>query len=228
MTGFGDRISETEEALRDRLLGPLVDSIIPGWVTPNHLTALRAVLVVLAVFLFLAGISLKTQVFILVVASLTDLFDGILARSRKQFSQRGAYFDHGVDWLLGAWAGILALINSLLPMAFILLIVTAQLGITVVDRIRASRIPVEKKREKILIITMGAANFRPSAFSRIQFFAILTGFFLLLLGRVWSTSLLMIVGELFLYMAAFLAWILLFDTTFRVIKKKKSDTETGK
>lgn len=228
MTEFGDGISETEEALRDRLLGPFVDSIMPGWVTPNHLTALRAVLVVLAVILFLAGISLKTQVFTLVVASLTDLFDGILARTRKQFSRCGAYFDHGVDWLLGAWAGILALINDLLPMAFILLIVTAQLGIIVVDRIRASRIPVEKKREKILTITMGAANFRPSAFSRIQFFAILTGFFLLLLGRVWTTSLLMTAGELSLYTAAFLAWILLFDTTFRVIKDNRSVTEPGK
>ena len=222
MTEFGDRISETEEALRDRLLGPLVNSIMPGWVTPNHLTALRAILVVLAVILFLVGISLKTQVFILVVASLTDLFDGILARSRKQFSRRGAYFDHSVDWLLGAWAGILALINGLLPMAFIILIVSAQLGIMVVDRIRASRIPVAEKKEKILTITMGAANFRPSAFSRIQFFSILTGFFLLLLGRVWVSPLLMTAGQLFLYTAAFLAWILLFDTTIRVIKEKVS------
>lgn len=224
MTDFGDRISEAEEALRDRLLGPLVDFIMPAWVTPNHLTALRAILVVLAVILFLAGISLKTQVFILVVAALTDLFDGILARSRKQFSRRGAYFDHGVDWLLGAWAGILTLINGLLPMTFIILIITAQLGIMVVDRIRASRIPVGRKREKILTITMGAANFRPSAYSRIQFFAILTGFFLLLLGRVWFSGLLMTVGELFLYTAAFLAWVLLFDTTIRVIKENRSAT----
>ena len=112
-------------------------------------------------------------------------------------------------------------------MAFILLIVTAQLGIIVVDRIRASKIPVEKTKDKILTITMGAANFRPSAFSRIQFFAILTGFFLLLLGRVWTSSLLMVAGELFLYISTLLAWILLFDITFRVIKENRFVNETG-
>ena len=120
---------------------------------------------------------------------------------------------------------LLLIRHGLLPMAFILLIVIAQLGIIIVDRIRASRIPVEKKKDKILTITMGAANFRPSAFSRIQFFAILTGFFLLLLGRVWTSSLLMVAGKLFLYMSALLAWILLFDTTFRVIKGNSSATE---
>lgn len=228
MTGFGDRMSEAEEALRDRLLGPFVDFIMPGWVTPNHLTALRAILVFLAINLYISGISLQNQVYVLVIASLTDLFDGILARSRKQFSHRGAYFDHAVDWFLGAWAGILALVNNLLPMAFILLIVTAQLGITIVDRIRASRIPVEEKIEKILTITMGAANFRPSAFSRIQFFAILTGFFLLLLGKACFSNRLMTVGELFLYTAAFLAWIHFFDTTLRVLWGKESTPDTGK
>lgn len=222
MTEFGDRISEAEEALRDRLLGPIVDLILPVWVTPNHLTALRAALIVLAIIFNLTGVSLQHQVLVLVIASLTDLFDGILARSRNLFSRRGAYFDHAVDWFLGAWAGILALVNNLLPLFFMLLIITAQLGIIIVDRIRASRISVESKREKVLTITMGAANFKPSAFSRIQFFAILTGFFLLLLGRAWFSNLLMAVGELFLYAGAFLAWVLLLDTTVRAVKEMKA------
>jgi len=114
--------------------------------------------------------------------------------------------------------------HGLLPMAFILLIVTAQLGIIVVDRIRASKIPVEKTKDKILTITIGAANFKPSAFSRIQFFPILTGFFLLRLGRVWTSSLFMVASDLFLYLSVLLAWILLFDTTFRVIKENNSAT----
>jgi hypothetical protein len=97
----------------------------------------------------------------------------------------------------------------------------------IVDRIRASRIPVYKKRDKILTVTMGAANFRPSAFSRIQFFAVLTGFFLLLLGRVWFSSLLVTFGEVFLYTAAFLAWILLFDSTARAIREKGSGNRSG-
>ena len=74
---------------------------------------------------------------------------------------------------------------------------------------------------------MGAANYRPSAFSRIQFFAILTGFFLLLLGKVWTSSLFMVAGDIFLYMSVLLAWILLFDTTFRVIKENRLVNETG-
>ncbi len=101
MADFGDRFSEAEETLRDRLLGPLVDYLTPAWVTPNHLTALRALLVALAIILFLAGTALQTQVLVLILASLTDLFDGVLARSRNQFSRRGAYLDHSVDWFLG-------------------------------------------------------------------------------------------------------------------------------
>ncbi|MDW7739536.1 MAG: CDP-alcohol phosphatidyltransferase family protein [Bacillota bacterium] len=221
MTRFGDRISEAEQKLRDRLFGPLVLFIFPKWFTPNHVTALRAFLVLTAIIFFLVGISLGWQIFILIVAALTDFVDGILARARKQYSLHGAYFDHAVDWFLGGWAGILALINGLLPFSFMAAIITLQLGITVIDRVRAANIEKNSSREKVLAIAMGAANFQPSAFSRFQFFSILTGFFLILLGHLWHSGVIRYFGLFFLYAAVVFAAILLFDTIYRLIVEKK-------
>ncbi len=223
MMWLGDRISEAEESLRDRYLGPLVLFLIPRRVQPNHLTALRAILVCIAVIMYLSGISLQIQLTVLIVAALTDCFDGILARARNLVSRTGAYFDHAVDWLLGGWAGILALISGLLPAAFIILIVIPQAGIFIVDRIRTAAIYKERKEKKILTITMGPANFQPSSFSRFQFFTVLTGFFLLLLSKVQVSPVLSNAGFLFLYLTVGLAWIQLIETSVKLIRGKNHE-----
>jgi phosphatidylglycerophosphate synthase len=220
MIKFVDRLSEAEEVFRDRMLGPLVLFLMPRWIVPNHLTALRAILVFVAMIIYALGVPLQRQVAVLVIAALTDCFDGILARARSQYTQGGAYFDHAVDWFLGGWAGVLTLISGLLPMTFIILIALPQLGIVIVDRFRAARIAVEDKSKKVLTITMGAANFQPTAFARFQFTAILTGFFMLLLGATWSVSGLKYSGLVFLYAAAAMAWILLVDTVLRLRREQ--------
>jgi len=223
MIWLGDWISKGEESLRDRYLGPLVLFLMPSWVQPNHLTALRAILVCVAVVMYLSGISLEIQLTVLIAAALTDCFDGILARARNLVSRRGAYFDHAVDWLLGGWAGILVLISGLLPAAFIILIVIPQAGIFIADRIRAAAIYEERKEKRILTITMGAANFQPSPFSRFQFFTVLTGFFLLLSGKARFSPALHNVGFFFLYLSVGLAWIQLIETSIRVARGKNHE-----
>ncbi|MGM0689081.1 MAG: CDP-alcohol phosphatidyltransferase family protein [Bacillota bacterium] len=223
MIWLGDWISRAEESLRDRYLGPLVLFLIPPRVKPNHLTALRAILVFAAVVMYISGVSLQIQLATLIIAALTDCFDGILARARNLVSRRGAYFDHAVDWLLGGWAGILALISGLLPVVIIVLIVIPQAGIIIVDRIRAAAISEEIKEKRILTITMGAANFKPSPFSRFQFFTVLTGFFLLLLSKAYVSPALHNSGFLFLYLTVGLAWIQLIDTSVRMAGKKTTE-----
>lgn len=218
MAHFGDRLSAAEEALRDRILGPVVTLLIPRWITPNHLTVLRAVLVGLAMIMYLLDAPLQRQVAVLVIAALTDCFDGIIARARNQISRTGAYLDHGADWFLGSWVGILALISGLLPVVFIVFIVIPQIGIVIADRIRAARIDAEKISQRVLIIAMGAANFRPTAFARFQFFTVLTGLFLLLISKTWPAPALRSIGLSFLYITAGLSWILLMDIIYRLIK----------
>lgn len=202
-------VSRFEERVRDQILGPLVLKLIPEWIKPNHVTFLRVFLVLVAIGLYIIDCPLRLQVWVLVVAALTDAVDGILARVRQQISRMGAYLDHASDWFLGIWAGVLALTLGLLPMAFIVLIVIPQLGIIVADRIRAARIQEEHKVRRVLTITMGAANFRPSLFARLQFFTILIGFFLLLFSYVKEAALIERAGLISLYVAVGLAWYLL-------------------
>ncbi len=216
-----DRITDLEERVRDLLLAPLLLFLFPAWIKPNHITFLRFLLVCLAIILFLTENPIHHQAWILVIAAVTDFIDGILARARKQSSRTGAYLDHATDWFLGAWTGVLVLINGLLPTLFIVLIAIPQLGIIIIDRLRASRIRVERKSERALAITMGAANFRPNSFNRLQFFVILLGFFLLIFGQVWGYPTLQLVGLISLYAAVCLAWFLLVEGAVRLAAESR-------
>src|SRR5690554_2342935 len=88
-----------EQSLRDRLLGAVVDRF-PECVTPNHLTRLRMAFVVLAIVLYIRRATLVWQVVLLLLAALTDLVDGPLARRRGLRSERGARLDQQADSLL--------------------------------------------------------------------------------------------------------------------------------
>ena len=69
------------------------------WTVPNQLTLLR--LGFLPIFLSLIGYErYKWALLVLVVAGLTDLFDGWLARRLNQRSSLGAYLDPIADKLL--------------------------------------------------------------------------------------------------------------------------------
>jgi CDP-diacylglycerol--glycerol-3-phosphate 3-phosphatidyltransferase len=213
-----EKISQVEERIRDTIFGPIV-KLTPKWLMPNHITSLRAILVALAIVLFLMGYPLTTQIWILTIAALTDTFDGVLARVRDQKSQFGAYIDHTCDWLLGFWTGLLALIHGLLPINFIVLIVTMEAGIIILDRIMASRIKeINKKKpgKRILAIIMGPANFKPSTFARIQFTFILFGFYVLLFSNALNYTNLRTLGLASLYSAVCLGAVVFIESYTRL------------
>lgn len=219
MNGLINRLSEMEEGIRDRVVGPAVDFLIPGCITPNHITFFRAVLILFSILVYIFNRYLLWQFLLLIAASVTDFVDGILARRRNMVSLCGAYLDHAVDWFLGAWTGFLVLWNGLLNISIILFIIIPQVGIMIVDRIRASRLNVSGKGKRVITIAMGAANFRVSALSRIQFVAVLIGFFLLLLSAIQNSDTLQQVGYYFLYIMIALSWIVLVETTLKLIMK---------
>lgn len=206
-----ERLTDAEESIRDSTLKPALELLIPGWVKPNHITLLRAVLVSSAIILYLLHTPLAAQIWILTAAALTDLIDGPLARLRKQCSRRGAYLDQLSDWFLGAWAGTLVLMTGLLPLAAIILMVLPQIGVFATDRIRASRLSNDgdSRSERALTIAMGAANFRPTTIARLQFVTVLLGFLLILLSRAARKKAFYWAGLGSLAFEIALAWLLL-------------------
>lgn len=170
-----ERLTDTEEKLRDSTLEPMLNLLIPSWIRPNHITGLRLVLVSIAIALYLINFSLAGQIWILTAAALTDFIDSPLAGLRGLSTRRGAYLDQVSDWFLGAWAGTLSLLTGLLPLAVILLMIVPQIGVLVTDRIRASRLSSNSAGERALVIAMGAANFRPTTFARLQFITVSSG-----------------------------------------------------
>ncbi|NPV81024.1 MAG: CDP-alcohol phosphatidyltransferase family protein [Firmicutes bacterium] len=206
-----ERLTSFEEKLRDRTLGRIVGLLMPRWIHPNHITALRICLVGVAIILFLAGQPLKTQTWVLIAAALTDSIDGMLARARKLSSRAGAYLDHFSDWLVGGWMGILALVSGALGTGMVILIIIPQVIVTITDRIKASHLEFKDTKARILALAMGPANFSPNTVSRLQFVAVLTGFSLVLFSKANDYPTLRKVGAIFLYIEICLAWVLVIN-----------------
>jgi phosphatidylglycerophosphate synthase len=87
---------ELDQAVKRPLL-----SLVPSWIHPNHFTILRALLLFP---LILARNIPWLAVSIVLLSSVCDLFDGLLARVRGQTSETGASLDAFSDkfFLLGA------------------------------------------------------------------------------------------------------------------------------
>lgn len=215
-----ERLTDTEEKFRDNTLRPMLNLLIPGWIYPNHITILRAILVSTAIILYLMNAPLVPQIWILTAAALTDFVDGPLARLRGQCSRKGAYLDQVSDWFLGAWTGILVLLTGLLPVAVIVLMVTPQIGVFVTDRIRASRLGSNNIGERALTIAMGAANFRPTTIARLQFVTVLLGFMLILLSKTTGKIAFYWIGLTCLGLEIILVWLLLIHGIVRVAGKR--------
>ena len=93
------------ETLRERFEGPLREQLEPvvRWlaerqVTPNQVTLAALALSVLAALCIGVG-GLRLGALVLIVASLGDLVDGMLARATDQASPFGAFFDSTLDRL---------------------------------------------------------------------------------------------------------------------------------
>lgn len=73
-----EQLTDAEEKIRDSTLKPALDLLVPRWVSPNHITMLRAVLVSVAMILYFTDTPLAAQIWVLAAAALTDFVDGPL------------------------------------------------------------------------------------------------------------------------------------------------------
>jgi CDP-diacylglycerol--glycerol-3-phosphate 3-phosphatidyltransferase len=113
--------------------GPVTQQIAgasrDNWTLPNALTALRIFLVpILVVFLLTEYKLVGLTVFI--VASLTDWFDGYLARTRKQVTTLGQLLDPVADKLLVSGAFISLVELGLAPAWMVVIIIGRELAIS--------------------------------------------------------------------------------------------------
>jgi cardiolipin synthase len=84
--------------LFDKYLSKIVE-IIPGWLTPNMITAVRLVFIVPVIFFLIAKMwALFVIFYVFCLAS--DALDGALSRARGMHSKFGATLDPVVDKLL--------------------------------------------------------------------------------------------------------------------------------
>lgn len=159
------------ETLRERIEGPLRARLEPvvAWlaergVTPNQVTLAALAISVLAALCIGAG-WLRLGALVLIVGSLGDLLDGMLARSTGQVTPLGAFFDSTLDRIgegavLAAVAYRFALADRPL---LVVLVVLALLGSLLVSytRARAEALGVDCKvglmsrAERLVLIIAG-------------------------------------------------------------------------
>jgi len=139
------------EAAADRrsiqgFIDGLVDKVFlwafPRWVRPNHLTALRLVLIpVILVLLYLDLRWWALGVFI--VAICTDFIDGAMARTRDQITLLGTYTDPVADKLLIgavlAWTGYEYLVVQIFLAFIVLELVLSAIGASILLRTGTAR-----------------------------------------------------------------------------------------
>jgi CDP-diacylglycerol--glycerol-3-phosphate 3-phosphatidyltransferase len=168
---------------------------------PNILTLIRLALIPLLVVLYFVpgrwAAGLTTAVFVL--AALTDLLDGYLARKLQQTSALGAFLDPVADKLVVAAALVLLAADPLvhqfvwdnrLFLVMVLVIIGREITVSALREWMAEI----GKRRKVAVSSLGKVK------TVTQMVAIS---FLLFRGQLWSIPI-MTIGEILLYLAAIL------------------------
>ena len=96
------------------------------WTVPNVLTILRLILIPVFVVLFFRN-QRKAALVVFVVASLTDMLDGFLARKLNQITDFGKLFDPLADKLMVITVMVCQGIAGVLPWAAIIIVAVKEL-----------------------------------------------------------------------------------------------------
>jgi len=135
---------------------PIVKNQIHGSVMnlPNFLTIIRVVLIPFFIFFFSIASrgSAMIAAVIFLVASLTDLLDGYLARRRKEVTQFGKFLDPVADKLLIVSALILLVANGRVPAWIAIIIIGREFAVTAFRAIASS--------EGVIIAAEGTGKYK--------------------------------------------------------------------
>src|SRR5438309_11514846 len=141
------------------------------WTVPNQLTLLR--LGFLPIFLSLTSYErYKWALLILVVAGLTDLFDGVLARRLNQRSALGAYLDPIADKLLLSSSFVLLAFKKQLAWWLTILVLSRDVLILIVA--------------VVILLVSGYRPFPPSMYGKLTTATEIILVFLVVLGDAYT------------------------------------------
>ncbi len=113
----------------DRFLKATLLKLVPSWVLPNHLTMGRFLFVPLVISAANEG-AWRLMLVLFLVAASTDVFDGSLARTRKQITMWGTVADPIADKALVGSVALVFVATQIHPL-FAALLVVLELAIMV-------------------------------------------------------------------------------------------------
>ncbi len=120
----------------DRLLAKTVLHLIPKEIRPNHLTILRALMIpFILYYVWLEAWTIVIPLFL--IAALTDVLDGSLARTRKQITLWGTIADPVADKMLIGSVVILFVAKEInVAFAIIIIVLEALIVMTAIIKHR--------------------------------------------------------------------------------------------
>jgi len=136
---------------------------------PNQLTLLRMVFIPFVV-LSLIDREYKQALILLVIAGLTDLFDGFLARKLHQQTRIGQYLDPIADKLLLSTLFMVLAVLHLIKWRYTVVVFSRDIGILGVSA--------------VLYATAGLRDFRPSIFGKVNTLSQIAAVFFVMLFLV--------------------------------------------
>jgi phosphatidylglycerophosphate synthase len=122
--------------------GAWVVSLVPPWISPNQISLFRLACAVAMGVVGLSGDYLGWAIILGLFASLSDLLDGAVARSRGQVTKLGAFLDPLGDKVLAVSASLVLLYHGVLSvwaLAAILAVEAHALVIPLLHMLRQSR-----------------------------------------------------------------------------------------
>jgi cardiolipin synthase (CMP-forming) len=177
------------------------------WTVPNQITLLR--LGFLPVFLTLTSYErYKWALLVLVVAGLTDLFDGWLARRLNQRSSLGAYLDPIADKLLLSSSFVILAYKQKIAWWLTIIVLSRDILILVVAI--------------VIILISGYRPFPPSIFGKLTTFFEIALVFTIVLVEAYPNTNLVGAAHALLYVVAAFATFSAFHYSFGVTRHHAS------
>ncbi len=165
----------------------LLASFIPRAIHPNHLTTFRLLVIPFLILAEIHHLSAKLIFLLVILAGLSDFFDGVLARSRDQVTRIGTILDPTADKLLSIVVIWILYSRDLLSGKLIFLILLAESHILI--------IPCLSFLYRFLSghVTTEPFKIIPNIFGKLKFTCLIFSFSLLLFGEafdiVWAKTL---------------------------------------
>lgn len=196
-----DFLTALEKNWRDWSLLPITKIFRMLGITANQITYAGFALAGIAIWMYFNGYSYKLQLFVLILAVITDLLDGSTARNNDNVTVLGTWLDHIRDGVLVLWATYIIYINKLLSLEMISIIWALQfllLWITLKDFAFRYIKELSNEEQKVLVNDFSLDNLQASILGRIQFTCWTTGYGLFFLYLIWPKYQLINIGHAFI------------------------------